>query len=86
MTNAKGDRRLERPDLRFRMTSSLTSTGTLYSEWLKYEGMVNAANFNQGLVRDGTALAEQTLVAMQADAQDARSQGPTGQPATESPR
>ena len=53
VTNATGDRRRGLRDLRLRMTSSLTRDGTPYAEWLKYEGVATAANFSQGLIRDG---------------------------------
>ena len=55
------------------MTSSLTSDGTSYAEWRKFESTTGAANFNQGLVCDGIALAERTLAAMLATALDAGS-------------
>ena len=78
VTNARGDR--------LRMRSSLTNDGTTYAASRKYEGVARSANFRQIMIRDGIALAERTLAAMLAYAQDAGSQGPTGQPPTESPR
>ena len=80
VTNARGDRLRWIRDFRLRMTSSLASTGTLYSEWLKYELTANSANFNQGLIRDVIALAGKTLAAMQAPNPDAGSQRPTDEP------
>ena len=46
---------------RLRMTSSLFGSETPYAGWLKYELVQTSANFTQGLVRDGIALAERTL-------------------------
>ena len=82
MTNATGARRHELRDIRLDMTQTLTTrSGTLYSEWRKYDAAANRAIRRQEEVLAVILEAQLTLLAMQAPAPEARSQGPTDTPA-----
>ena len=82
VTNATGARRHELRDIRLDMTQTLTtSSGTLYSEWRKYDAAARRAIRRQEKVRAELAVAQLTLAVMQATGPEARDQGPTDQPA-----
>ena len=81
VTNATGARRHELRDIRLDMTQTLTtSSGTLRSEWRKYDDAARRAIRRQEELRDAFLKAQLTLAVMQATGPEARDQGPTDQP------